>query len=434
MTKINLKDFKCIILAAGEGTRMKSSLPKVLQPVCGKPMLGYILKTVAKAGIKEVIVVVNAKSHGRQIKDFLGKTVKTVEQKQLLGTAHAVIQARELLEKYKGNILIICGDTPLLTVTTVESLIKKHITTGASCTLLTAIMKNPTGYGRIVRDSLGRIKEIVEEKDASIYEKVIEEINTGIYCFKPEELFFSLKEVKSDNVKKEFYLTDVVKIFYRKGLKIDFAATNDTEEILGINTKNELARAQDVIRGRILARLMDSGVTILDPKSTFIDEEVSMGQDTTIYPHVIIEGKSSIGKTCKIGSFCRLRDNCRIGDNVVIGSFVEMVRTSIKGNTKIKHQCYLGDVQIGSYVNIGAGTVVDNYDGKKKYRTIIEDGVLIGSGVILIAPVKIKKNTICKAGTVIAKNKDAANKTMELADVPAYALHKKGKCGKWKKN
>lgn len=384
---------------------MKSSLPKVLQPICGKPMLGYILKTVAKAGIKEVLVVVNAKSQGRQIKDFLGRSVKAVEQRQLLGTAHAVMQTKGLLEKYKGNILVICGDTPLVTLPTIEGVIKKHISTDVSCTLLTAVMKNPTGYGRIVRDSLGRIKEIVEEKDASIYEKIIEEINTGVYCFRCDELFSALKEVKADNVKKEFYLTDIIKIFYRRGLKIDFATTNDSEEILGINTKNELAKAQDVIRNRILTHLMDNGVTILDPKSTFIDEEVTIGQDSTIYPHVIIEGKSSVGKNCKIGSFCRLRDNCRIGDNVVIGSFVEVVRTSIKNNTKIKHQCYLGDCQIGSYVNIGAGTVVDNYDGKNKHRTIIEDGVLIGSGVILIAPVRIRKNTICKAGTVIAKNK-----------------------------
>ncbi|MFH1856268.1 MAG: sugar phosphate nucleotidyltransferase [Candidatus Omnitrophota bacterium] len=418
-------NFKCIVLAAGEGSRMKSSLPKVLQPVCGKPMIGYILKVVRKAGIKEIIVIVNTTVQGRQIKNFLGKNIKTVNQKRLLGTAHAVSQAKKILSNYRGNVLIVCGDTPLLKKKTVDDLIKQHMDTGASGTLLSAILNNPTGYGRIVRDSSDRIKEIVEERDASIYEKVIEEINTGVYCFKAKELLSALKEVKADNAKKEFYLTDVIKIFYRRGLKIESVTTEDTEEILGINTKNELAKAQDIIRSRILTRLMDNGVTILDPKSTFIDEEASIGGDTIIYPHVIMEGKSSIGKNCKIGSFCRLRDDCHIKDNVVVGSFVEMVRTSIGDNTKIKHQCYLGDVQIGDGVNIGAGTVVDNYDGKKKYKTIIEDNVLIGSGVILIAPIKIAKNTICKAGMVISKNKNMAGKT--IVDMPAYGLHERTK-------
>jgi bifunctional UDP-N-acetylglucosamine pyrophosphorylase/glucosamine-1-phosphate N-acetyltransferase len=419
-----LKDFKCLILAAGEGTRMKSSIPKVLQPICGKPMIGYILKVVKNLGINEVIVVVGHKN--RQVRDFLGKSAKIIQQKRLLGTAHAVNETKKLLSNYKGNLLILYGDTPLLTESTLDRLIRQHAKSRVVCTLLTTIVKNPTGYGRIVRDGAGRIKRIVEEKDASIYERVIEEVNTGVYCFDSKELFLALKEIKADNVKKEFYLTDAINIFYKKGLRIESLSTETPEEILGINTKNELAKAQDIIRRRILFRLMENGVTIINPNSTFIDEEVSIGTDTVIYPFVYIEGKNVIGKNCRIGPFCRIRDNCFLEDDVVIGNFVELVRTSIKKNTKIKHQCYLGDALIGRRVNVGAGTVIANYDGENKYKTIIEDDAFIGSGVILIAPVKIGQNSICGAGAVVPKKKNVSANTI-VVGMPAHVLRKKKK-------
>ncbi len=421
-----MRDFKCLILAAGKGTRMESFEPKVLQPICGKPMLGYVIKLVKKIGIRDTIVIINNKSQGRQVKSFLGKDIETIEQKQLLGTANAVNQARRLLKDYEGNLLILYGDTPLLTEMTTDKLLEHHVATDAACTLLTAILKNPTGYGRIIKNGLGRIKTIVEEKDSSIYEKVIEEVNVGVYCFKSKDLFLALKKVKANNTKKEFYLTDIIKIFYAQGLKIESVSTESTEEILGINSKNDLAKAHDIIRWRILSRLMQSGVTIMDPNATFIDEEAVIGKDTIIYPHVMIEGKNYIGKNCKVGPFCRIRGNCHIEDNVLIGNFVEIVRTSIKSNTKIKHQCYLGDAEVGSEVNMGAATIIDNYDGKKKYKTVIEDKVFIGAGVILIAPVKIGKAAVCGAGAIISKNTNVKPNS-KIVGVSARIRHKKGK-------
>ncbi|MCK4859791.1 MAG: NTP transferase domain-containing protein [Candidatus Omnitrophica bacterium] len=421
-----MRNFKCLILAAGKGTRMESFVPKVLQPICGKPMLGYIIKLVKKIGIRDIIAVISNKSQGQQVKKFLGKDIKVVEQKQLLGTAHAVNQARRLLKDYEGNLLVLYGDTPLLTEVTVDKLLEHHVASGAACTLLTTIMKNPTGYGRIVKDGLGRIKAIIEEKDTSIYERVIEDVNVGIYCFKSKDLFLALKKIRSNNTKKEFYLTDIIKIFYAKGLKTESVTTESSEEILGMNSKNDLAKAHDIVRWRILSRLMESGVTIMDPSATFIDEEAVIGKDTIIYPHVMIEGKNYIGKNCKVGPFCRIRGNCHIEDNVLIGNFVELVRTSIKSNTKIKHQCYLGDAEVGSGVNMGAATIIDNYDGKKKYKTIIEDKVLIGAGVILIAPAKIGRAAVCGAGAIISKNTNIKPNS-KVAGASARFLHKKRK-------
>jgi len=341
-----MKEIAAIVLAAGEGTRMKSSiLPKVLHPICWKPMISYILETIQSAGVKKIVVVTGYKSE--LVKKFLGSSgsnnIKTVNQKKLLGTADAVNGTRKLLKNFKGDVLILYGDMPLITKDCIENLMRRHQNTNASCTLLTAIVKNPTGFGRIIRDDQGRVLRIVEENDASIYEKVIEEINVGLYCFNAAQLFEALKKVKPHNVKSEYYLTDVVSILSRHGGRIESILTNNMDEAFGVSSKNDLVKAQEIIRKRTLDKLIEKGITIVDPQTTYIDDRVEINQDTVIHPFTIIEGDVRIGSRCSIGPFCRIKGQTLIADDVEVRDFVNIVKSKIGKSAVIANHVFLNN-------------------------------------------------------------------------------------------
>jgi bifunctional UDP-N-acetylglucosamine pyrophosphorylase/glucosamine-1-phosphate N-acetyltransferase len=420
-----MKNIATIILAAGEGTRMKSSLPKVLHNICGKPMLEYLIDNINAIGIDKVFVIVGHKAG--LVKEKISG-IKCITQNELLGTGDAVSRARSVLLKDNkiDNVLILYGDTPLLRGDTIKKLIEKHVSSSAGATLLTAQLKNPTGYGRVIRSSTGKIIKIVEELDASIYEKVIEEINVGVYCFSKRALFYGLEKIKPDNKKEEYYLTDTIESLTKSNILVESVTTDDPDEFLGVNTRAELGKAELVMRKRILDRVMDSGVTVIDPDNTYIENGVEIKKDTVIYPYTFIENNVKIGSDCSIGPFVRLRPGTVIGDKVGIGNFVEIVRSSIGQETKIRHQCYIGDTVIGRNVNIGAGTIVANYDGREKHKTVIEDNAFIGTGTILIAPVKIGKGATTGAGSVVTRNKNVpAGKT--VVGIPARLLSHKCK-------
>lgn len=417
-----MNNIAAIILAAGEGTRMKSSIPKVLHHICGKPIIKYLVDTMRSIGIQNIIVVVGHKE-GLVKKELQG--VRWVKQAECLGTADAALKTKKFLvaDDKIDSVLISYGDTPLLTPKTLKNIIDRHTSSKSGCTLLTARLKNPTGYGRILRSGNDKIMKIVEELDAVIYEKVIEEINVGMYCFDKKALFEALELITPNNRKREYYLTDTIEILAKLNTPIDSVSIDDPEEFLGINTREDLIQAEQVVRRRVSNSIMQRGVTVVDPNNTYIDEDVEIEKDTTIYPYTFIEKGVKIGQNCNIGPFARLRSSTIVDDNVSIGNFVEIVRSHIGRDTRVNHQCYIGDTIIGKRVNIGAGTIVANYDGKSKYKTIIEDNAFIGSGSILIAPVKVGKGAVTGAGSVVTKNKNVpAGKV--VAGVPAKILKK----------
>ena len=415
-----MKNTIAIILAAGRGTRMKSEKPKVMHEILGKPMISYVVEAVKGAGIADIVLVTGF--GGDKVKEhFAPSKIKTVVQKKLLGSADAVNTAKKEIEGSKGDILVVYGDTPLLTKETIKKLIERHKSSGASLTLLTAILKDPTGYGRIMRETDGRITKIAEESEAREYKKETREINVGTCVFKSVDLASALKEIGCDNSKKEYYLTDAVRILTLKARKVESLIMENLDEMIGINSRIELARATRMMKDRIMDELMASGVTIQDPATTTIYPDVMIGKDSTIYPNTIIESDVRIGENCHIGPFARLRGGTRIGQKVEIGNFVELVRTEVSDFTKIKHHTYLGDSKVGKFVNIGAGVITANYDGKNKNRTIIGDGSFIGVGAILIAPVEIGKDALVGAGTVVLKGQKIKNGAT-VVGVPARIL------------
>lgn len=427
MDNCNVKDFTGIILAAGEGTRMKSLTPKVLHQVCGEPMIKYILDLLQKAGVKDTIVITGYKAE--ELEEWLcanAKGLRTVRQTKLLGSGDAVRQARRYLAGFQGDVLVLCGDTPLIDFRSLEKMVDAHQRNNASCTLLTAVLKNPTGFGRILRGEDNKVIKIIEEQDADPYEKAIDEINVGAYCFKSSDLFSALEELTPDNKKKEYYLTDVVAALHRRKAVVESVSTESEEEALGINSRLDLARANTVINKRRQEELVAGGVTIIDPATTYLWGDIEAGTDTIIYPHTVIEGNVRIGKDCRIGPFARLRAGTVLEDGVKIGNFVEIVRAKIGAASKIKHHSYIGDTLMGRNVNVGAGAITANYDGKNKNTTVIADNAFIGVGAVLIAPVKIGKGALVGAGSVVTKGKDVAAGQI-VAGVPAAVLKKKQK-------
>jgi len=415
-----LKSTAAVILAAGRGTRMKSDVPKVLQHLQSRPLLSFTLEALKGADIDKKIIVVGYKDEA--VKSVF-PNIETVVQDKLLGSGDAVKRTKNLLASFRGDIVVLYGDTPFIRASTIKKLIKKHRSEKASCTLLSAIMPEPAGYGRILRDADKNIVKIIEDADASIYEKVIEEINVGCYCFNREDLFSSLDRLKMNMKKKEYYLTDLIEALRKSGKKVASVLSNDSHEALGINSKIDLAYANKIARERVLELLMLKGVTIVDPGSTFVDKDAKIGKDTVIHPHTVIEGSVVVGKNCQIGPFAKIRKNTCIADSVEIGNFVELVRTKVSSGTKIKHMTYLGDAEVGKNVNIGAGTITANYDGKNKSKTTIEDGSFIGAGSIFIAPVKVGRAAIVGAGSVVTKGKDVpAGKT--VTGIPAKIYDK----------
>jgi bifunctional UDP-N-acetylglucosamine pyrophosphorylase/glucosamine-1-phosphate N-acetyltransferase len=410
-----------IILAAGRGTRMKSETPKVLHRILGKPIIDYVLESIKGAGVPEIILVAG---YGSALLRDAVKDTRIVVQKELLGSGDAVKTVKKAFRNYPGNVLVVCGDTPLIRSETIKGLIEKHTSSGASATVLTAKLSDPTGYGRIARDDAGRVSGIVEQEKTNLYEEVINEINAGTYCFKTADLFRALESVKPNNKKKEIFLTDAIAILKNKGALIESYLAEDPDEAIGVNTRRDLAASSAILKERIAEELMLEGVTIQDPASTVIYPGVKIGKDTTIYSNTVIESDVEIGARCSIGPFARIRPHVCIGNDVEIGNFVELNRTKVGDDTKIKHHTYLGDAIVGKKVNIGAGTITANYDGKSKNRTVIEDGAFLGVGAILIAPVKIGSLATVGAGSVVPKNHNVP-KGATVVGVPARIYKKK---------
>jgi bifunctional UDP-N-acetylglucosamine pyrophosphorylase/glucosamine-1-phosphate N-acetyltransferase len=430
-----MSELAAVILAAGKGTRMKSALPKVLHQVGGKPMVKHVVDAANFAGATKKIVVVGFGAESVQ-STLLGQT-EFVTQTEQLGTGHAVMQAEPLLKDFSGTVMVLCGDTPLLRGELLQKLYTAHKEAGALATVLTANMPNPSGYGRVIRSATGEVTKIVEQKDASPAELLVNEINTGIYCFERAALFTALAGITCDNVQREYYLTDVIGILAAQKAKVWAVAAEDPDETMGINSRRQLAQAEKVLRMRKINELMDAGVTIMDPDSTFIDEEVTIEQDTVIHPFTWLEGQTSVGAGCEIGPNTRIQHTkignnvtlhfvyaheCEIGDEVIagpyvhlrpntvlargvkIGNFVEVKNSKVGEKSKLPHLSYIGDTDMGAGINIGCGTITVNYDGKHKHRTTIEDCSFVGCNSNLVAPVTIGEGAYIAAGSTITKD------------------------------
>lgn len=411
---------RAIILAAGEGTRMKSAKPKVLHMICGRPMIAYALNLVASVGVKQPVVVLG---HGADaVKSILPKEAKLVIQKQQDGTGDAVLAAKHLLGGMTGDVLILYADTPLLRRTTVQQMIQSHHKHRTTATLLTANLANPSGYGRIRRNELGQVDGIVEEVEANAALRVSREINVGPLVCKITALFEGLAAVNPSGSTKELYLTRVIEhIAKQEGAKIQTVRVEEVAEALGINSRIQLAKAIGVIRQRVVDSHLQGGVTIVDSQTTFIDHGVSIGPDTIIHPYTVIESGVTIGRRCTVGPFARLRGGVALADDVEVGNFVELVRTKVSRHVRVKHFSYLGDASVEEYVNVGAGTITANYDGREKHQTLIGKGAFIGSNTVLVAPVKIGAGATTGAGCVVPSGHDVPPRSV-VVGVPARVL------------
>lgn len=421
-----------IVLSAGAGTRMKSDMVKVLHKVCGVPMVEHVLDVADDIGCDKNVVVVGHKAD--DVKEALrSRNVEFALQKEQLGTGHAVKMAKEYIPT-EGNVILLYGDTPLITKDSINRLLDYHKQSDNSISILTTYVDNPTGYGRIIRDNEGNVIGIIEEKDTNQEEKIIKEINSGIYCFKAQDLSIALDKINNNNNQGEYYITDTVKIFHSMGKRVGAFIIDDNREILGVNNRVQLAEAEEIMRNRINNDHMTNGVTLIDPKTTYIGKKVIIGKDTIIYPTVCLEGDTVIGEGCvikgnsdinnskignkvsidkstivdsivgedtKVGPYAYLRPNSRIGKNVKIGDFVEVKNSIIKDNSKASHLAYIGDSEVGENVNIGCGTVFVNYDGKNKHKTIVGDNSFIGCNANLVAPVEVEDNAYVAAGSTI---------------------------------
>ncbi|MFH1360012.1 MAG: sugar phosphate nucleotidyltransferase [Candidatus Omnitrophota bacterium] len=421
-TNKTMQSLNVIILAAGKSVRMKSATPKILHSLCGRPMIQYNTDLVRSLGSLKTYIVLGHQSD--LIKRQLQKNMRVVIQRKLLGTADAVKQTLPLIKGFKGDILVLCADTPLLTKETIGRLIKFHQQTKADCTLLSCAVNDPRGYGRIIRGLNNSILAIREEKDTLEDEKSIKEINTGVYCFRSQILQKAVKAVNLNQKKKEFYLTDVVEFLVHNNAKVETLQTEDATEGLGINTRQDLLRAEKIMRQRILDRLMHQGVAIRDADTVFIDHDVTIGQETTIYPFSIIEGDVLIGRRCKIGPFCHIRSGVRIADETEVGNFTEVSRAKMGKNCFMKHFSFLGDAIVGDRVNIGAGVVTANFDGKDKNTTRIADDAFIGSDSILIAPLSIGEKAVTGAGSVVTRNQTIPKESI-VVGVPARMISRR---------
>ncbi len=405
---------KSIILAAGKGTRMKSDTPKVLHTIFDKSLVEYVIEAVNNTGlIDENYIIVGHQA--RQVEEYINKNCRNstcILQMPQLGTGHAVSMARAELRDYEGEVIILCGDTPLITAETLKDFIVFHKSKNSDLTVMSAIMENPANYGRIIKNYDGTLNSIVEEKDATEEEKLVNEVNAGIYCLNWGKIRQAFSELQNNNAQGEYYLTDIVKWANSKKFSVNSYTIKNNEEIFGINSKANLAEAAKLMNKRIINKHLENGVTIIDPATTWISPDTVIESDTVIYPSCYINGKNKIGRNCKIGPFAHLRGDVVLEDNVKIGNFVEVKKTTIKSHTNACHLTYLGDSEIGSGVNIGAGTITANYNPltKEKSKTIIKDNVKIGSNSVLVAPVTIEEGANVGALSVITKN------------IPAWAL------------
>lgn len=433
-----------VVLAAGQGSRMKSKLYKVLHPVAGKPMVGHVIDQVEATGASEIVTIVGFGAE--KVKDYLGNRTNYAIQEEQLGTGHAVIQAETHLKDKEGITLVICGDTPLLTAETLNNLFDYHQEKGAKATILTAHAQNPTGYGRVIRNEQNSVEKIVEQKDANEIEKLVQEVNTGTYCFDNRLLFETLSQVGNDNSQGEYYLPDVIEILKKQNEIVDAYKMGSEHDGLGVNDRVALSEASQLMRERINKRHMQNGVTMIDPTTTYIDSDVRIGSDTIIEANVSLKGNTIIGKDCFIGShseivnstigdgvrvtnstvkdsvmeknsnvgpYSHVRPNSHIGESVHIGNFVEIKNATLGSTTKVGHLTYIGDADLGENINIGCGTIFVNYDGKNKFRTTVGNNVFIGCNANLIAPLTIEENVYIAAGSTITK--DVPTQAMAIA-------------------
>ena len=405
------KPIKSIILAAGKGTRMKSQTPKVLHKIFNKELLGYVIDAVNNTGLAQenfIIVGHCAEEVENYVKTNFDNAKCRLQSPQL-GTGHAAYQAYEDLKGFDGEVIILCGDTPLITSETLNKFIKTHRENNSALTVMSAVFEDPTNYGRIIRDKNGNLNAIVEEKDANPEQKKITEVNTGVYLLDWQKVHEAFLNLDSNNAQNEYYLTDIVKWTIQQGLKAQAYIMENNEESFGINSKKHLAQASKILKNRVLDKLLDEGVTIVDPDTTFISPETEIAPDTIIYPCTYIEGKNKIASNCKIGPFARLRGDVELGDGVKIGNFVEIKKSKIKAHTNVCHLSYIGDSSLGEHVNIGAGTITANYNHitKEKHKTVVGDNASTGSNSVLVAPINIGANASIGAGSVISKNVEA---------------------------
>lgn len=447
-----------VVLAAGLGKRMRSERAKVLHEVAGRPMVEHVVRAAEAAGVDRIVVVVGHQAE--RVRDRLGERVAYAVQSQPLGTGHAVLAAEAAVGE-ADHVLVLYGDMPLLEGPVLERLIAAHRRSQAAATLLTVELDDPTGYGRIVRDAGGRVVRIVEEADATAAERAIREVNTGIACYRREPLFAALRRLTPANAQGEYYLVDVVRLLREQGLEVQTVPAPDPEPVQGVNDREALARAEAALRQRIRRRWMAAGVTLIDPASTWIDDDVEIGRDTVIYPNTVLaagsrigEGcrlgpgahiagsvlgrdvqvwysvveQSELGDGCRVGPFSHVRPGCRIAPGVRIGNFAELKNAQVGEGAKVNHHSYLGDARVGAGVNIGAGTVTVNYDGHRKHATVIEDGAFIGCNANLVAPVRVGRGAYVAAGSTVTQ------------DVPADALaiarerqvNKEGWAARWR--
>jgi UDP-N-acetylglucosamine diphosphorylase/glucosamine-1-phosphate N-acetyltransferase len=447
-----------LILAAGLGTRMRSQKAKVLHQLGGRPLIAHVCRTATALDPRRIYVVVGhqAEAVADAVRVELGEDGATfIKQTEQRGTGDAVMAAREALQATTDStLLVLSGDVPLVRAETLAALVHQHRThrgRGAGCTMVAVRLEDPAGYGRIIRDAEGRFEKIVEQRDATAEEKLVNEINAGIYCFDTRTLFPALARVQPSNAQGEYYLTDVPGLLRTEGADVTVYLHNDSREVSGINTRVELAEFERLLRERKLRRLMlDSGVTFIDPRHTYVSQDAQVGRDCVIHPDVHIEGQSIIGDGCEIrsgtritdsrigngvtikdhcvivdseisdnctvGPFAHLRMNSKLEDRAAVGNFVEMKKSRLGSRSKSMHLTYLGDATIGAETNIGAGTITCNYDGKHKHQTIIEDDVKIGSDTMLVAPVRVGRGSVTAAGSVVRE--DVPPDTL-VAGVPA---------------
>ena len=427
-------NFKAIILAAGKGTRMKSKYPKVIHKVCGKEMVNHVINVSQKSGVNDIVVILGHESD--VVKERLPRDSMIAMQTEQLGTGHAVKMAKEYIND-EDTIVVLCGDTPLIKEDTLKRLFAYHLENEYHATVLTTKVDNPTGYGRIIRDNNEDLLKIVEQKDANEEEKAVKEINSGIYCFNGKSLRESLDLIDNNNAQGEYYLTDTIYIMRDRGQKVGAYNGSTIEELMGVNSRVELSKAEEIMRRRINEAHMVNGVTIIDTNSTYIESDVEIGNDTIIYPGVMLKGNTKIGSNCiiemnsaienstigdntevknstvidsvvgentTVGPYAYLRPKSNIGNNVKIGDFVEVKNAIIEDNSKASHLSYIGDAHVGKDVNIGCGVVFVNYDGKNKFKSVVKDGAFIGSNSNLVAPVIVEEDGYIATGSTITND------------------------------
>lgn len=430
-----MNNLVAIILAAGQGTRMYSGLPKVLHSVAGQPMIDHVLEAIQPLGPKQIYVITGFMAD--TVSEHVGKRATCVKQNKRLGTAHAVKQALPFIKDFKGDVLVTVGDAPLIKTETLNELVKRRRAHQVAATVLTTELEDPTGYGRIVRSRDGTVHKIVEEKDTNVYEVAIKEVNTGIYVYDCQKMIAALKKVGNKNAQKEYYLTDTIEILGHGGEEVEPVVAPDFSETMGINSRSELARAESYLRNRIAQSIMEQGVTVIDPSTTYIDKQVHLGRDTVIRPFTIIQGKCEIGERCDIGPnahiidssvgddcsiklssvekatigskvnvgpYSSIRPGTQIADGTRIGTFVEVTRSSIGTDSDILHLSYVGDAKIGDRTSLGAGSLTVNFDGNSHQSTHVGDDVFIGSRSSLVAPLKISANQKFPANATLTGN------------------------------